>query len=184
MIDYASAAARLGVEARALEAVAAVESSGAGFWTIGGKQRPVIRLEAHWFGKLTGYRFNASHPQISCTRWTPSLAARTSAAAWQQFWEAAALDEGAAIQATSWGAFQLMGFHFKTLGYANPQAMRADMDTEQGQLEALVRFVQADARLVDALKRQDWSAFAGIYNGPGQIDIYAGRMAAAYARAA
>ena len=94
------------------------------------------------------------------------------------------MDEGAAIQATSWGAFQVMGFHFKALGYASLQAMRVDMDTEQGQLEAFVRFVRADPRLVDALKRHDWHAFAGVYNGPGQIDVYAGRMADAYASAA
>ena len=184
MIDYACAAGRLGVEARALEAVAAIESSGAGFWTVGFARRPVIRLEAHWFGKLTGYRFNASHPEISCSKWTPALAARTATGAWQQFDEAAALDEGAAIQATSWGAFQIMGFHFKTLGYASPQAMRADMASEQGQLEAFVRFVRADARLVDALRRHDWQAFAGAYNGPGQIEAYGARKADAYARAA
>ena len=184
MIDYKSAAQRLGVEEAALRAVGAVESSGAAFWTIDGEQKPVIRLEAHWFGKLTGYRYNDSHPQISATKWTPSLAARTPAGAWRQFDEAAALDEGAAIQATSWGAFQLMGFHFKNLGYATPQAMRDDMMTEQGQLDAFVRFIEADPVLVDALMRKDWGAFAGRYNGPGQIGVYSGRMAAAYARAA
>ena len=184
MIDYAQAADELGVEERAIKAVAAVESSGAGFWTIGGEKKPVIRLEAHWFGKLTKYAYNASHPQISCTAWTPALAARTPAAAWQQFDEAAALDEGAAIQATSWGAFQLMGFHYKNLGYASPQAMRADMDTEQGQLSAFVRFIKADPVLLDALRRQDWQSFAGRYNGPGQIDVYSGRMARAYEQAA
>src|SRR5262245_26977038 len=116
MIDYESAAGRLGVTARALQAVGAVESSGNAFWTIGGLQRPVIRLEAHWFGKLTNHRYDDSHPRISCRQWSPQLAARTPAAAWQQFEEAAALDEGAAIQATSWGAFQLMGFHYQRLG--------------------------------------------------------------------
>ncbi len=183
MIDYASAAARLGVEERALKAVASVESSGAGFWTVDGVTRPVIRLEAHWFGKLTGYRFNAGHPQISSMAWNPALAAQSKAEAWRQFEEAAALDEGAAIQATSWGAFQIMGFHYKTLGYDSPQAMRADMDTEQGQLDAFVRFVLADRVLVDALERHDWQAFAGRYNGPGQIDAYGARLAAAYEEA-
>jgi hypothetical protein len=101
----------------------------------------------------------------------------------QQFDAAAALDEGAAIQASSWGAFQIMDFHFKSLGYESPRAMRADMDSEQGQLEAFVRFVQADPRLLDAIKRHDRHAFAGAYNGPGQIDVYARRMADAYARA-
>lgn len=184
MIDYAKAADELGAEERAIRAVAAVESSGAGFWTIGGEKKPVIRLEAHWFGKLTHYVYNESHPHISCRRWTPALAARTPAAAWQQFDEAASLDEGAAIQATSWGAFQLMGFHFEALDYESPEAMRADMDTDQGQLEAFVRFIKADPVLLDALRRLDWGSFAGRYNGPGQIDVYAGRMARAYEQAA
>lgn len=184
MIDYAKAAEALGVDEATVKAVASVESSGAGFWTIDGNRLPVIRLEAHWFGKLTGYAYNDRHPQISCRAWTPALAARSPREAWQQFNEAAALDEGAAIQATSWGAFQIMGFHWKNLGYASPQDMRADMDTEQGQLDAFVRFVKADPVLVDALRRQDWEAFAGRYNGPGQVSVYAGRMADAYARAA
>ncbi|NQW50916.1 MAG: DUF3380 domain-containing protein [Rhodospirillales bacterium] len=33
-----------------------------------------------------------------------------------------------------------------------------------------------------ALRRRDWHAFAGRYNGPGQVDHYAGRIAQAYAR--
>lgn len=184
MIDYAKAADELGAEERAVKAVAAVESSGAGFWTIGGERKPTIRLEAHWFGKLTQYVYNDTHPQISCRQWTPSLAARTPVDAWRQFDEAASLNENAAIQATSWGAFQIMGFHWKNLGYSSPQAMRADMDTEQGQLNAFVRFVKADSVLLEALRRQDWHSFAGRYNGPGQIDVYAGRMARAYEQAA
>ena len=95
---------------------------------------------------------------------------------------ACGLDEDAALQATSWGAFQIMGFHWKTLGYASVQEMAATMDTAGGQLDAFVRFVEADPVLVDALRRQDWHGFAGRYNGPGQVDHYAGRIAQAYAR--
>lgn len=176
MIDYQSAADRLGVDVAAVKAIAEVESSGQGFQN----GLPIIRLEAHWFGKLTGYRYNESHPHISCMAWTPSLAARNQGEAWQQFEGAAALDESAAIQATSWGAYQLMGFHWRTLGYASPQAMREAMGTDEGQLDAFVRFVKADPVLVDSLKRRDWEAFAGRYNGHGQIPLYASRMAAAY----
>lgn len=182
MIDYAKAAAELGVEERAIKAVAAVESSGAGFWVINGDRLPVIRLEAHWFGKLTKYVYNESHPQISCRAWTPALAARTPAEAWRQFDEAASLDEGAAIQATSWGAAQIMGFHWKALKYDSPQAFRAAMDTEQGQMEAFARFVEANPPIHDALKRHDWYAFALHYNGPGQVDVYSAKIAAAYER--
>jgi len=36
------------------------------------------------------------------------------------------LDPDAAIQASSWGAFQIMGFHYAALGFSSPQAF-ADM---------------------------------------------------------
>lgn len=178
MIDYQSAANQIGVEVAAIKAIAEVESSGRGFRD----GLPIIRLEAHWFGKLTGYQFNDSHPHISCRAWTPSLAARNQGEAWAQFDEAASLDESAAIQSTSWGAFQIMGFHWRTLGYKSPQAMREAMNTDEGQLDAFVRFVKADAVLVDAVRRHDWHAFAARYNGLGQVDRYAGLMAAAYER--
>jgi hypothetical protein len=178
VIDYQSAADQIGVEVAAVKAIAEVESSGRGFRD----GLPIIRLEAHWFGKLTGYQHNDSHPHISCRAWTPALAARNQGEAWEQFEEAAALDEGAAIQSTSWGAFQIMGFHWRALGYDSPQAMREAMATDDGQLDAFVRFVKADAVLVDAARRKDWHAFAGRYNGPGQVDRYAGLIAAAYER--
>lgn len=181
MINYEAAAQSLGVDTKAIEAVAKVESSGHGFWNIDGEQKPVIRLEAHWFGKLTKYAYNDSHPQISCVKWTPSLAARSPSEAWRQFDEAAALDESAAIQATSWGAFQIMGFHWQKLGYDSPQTMVADMQTDQGQLDCFVRFIRSDAVLLDALRRHDWYVFAATYNGPGQVDVYSAKMSQAYA---
>ena len=73
-----------------------------------------------------------------------------------------------------------MGFHWKALGYACVQEMVAAMDTAGGQLDAFLRFVEADPVLLDALRRRDWHAFAGRYNGPGQVDHYAGQIAQAY----
>lgn len=178
MIDYQSAADQIGVEVAAVKAIAEVESSGRGFQN----GRPIIRLEAHYFGKLTGYRFNDSHPHISCRKWTPSLAARNQGEAWQQFEEAAALDESAAIQATSWGWPQTMGFHWKSLGFESPQAFREAANTEDGQLDIFLRFIQANPAIYDALKRHDWYTFALHYNGRGQVDYYAGKIAEAYER--
>ena len=178
MIDYQAAADEIGVEVAAVKAIAEVESSGRGFQN----GLPIIRLEAHWFGKLTGYQYNDSHPHISCRAWTPSLAARNQGEAWQQFEEAAALDEGAAIRATSWGWPQIMGMHWEKLGFESPQAFRKSFDTEQGQLDAFLRFIKANAAIMDALKRHDWYTFALLYNGRGQVDYYAGKIAEAYAR--
>jgi hypothetical protein len=181
---YNSAADKLGVEARAVKAVADVESAGQTFWTINGEQKPAIRLESHWFGKLTGYVHNDTHPQISSRKWDRNLAASTRAGAWDQYAEAASLDESAAIQACSWGAFQIMGFHWKALGYASPQAFRDSMNTEAGQLDAFARFVKATPAAHDALRRKDWRAFENAYNGGGFGGAYADKMAAAYERIA
>ncbi len=180
--DYQAAADRLGVPIAAVKAVAEVESSGVSFWTINGEQKPPVRLEAHWFGKFTAYRFNDSPPQISSKKWTPALAATTHSGAWGQVEVAAGLDKEAAYKATSWGAFQIMGMHFDRLGYASAEDFANSQYTEQGQLDAFICFIHADPVLLDSLRRQDWQAFAGRYNGPGQVDYYAGRMAAAFER--
>lgn len=180
--DYQAAADRLGVAVAAVKAVAEVEASGATFWQINGETLPPIRLEAHWFGKLSGYRFNDSHPHISSRGWNKALAAGTHAGAWAQYREAAELNESAAIQACSWGAFQVMGFNWKGLGYDSPQALRDSMSTEGGQLESFARYIYATPAAHDALQRLDWHAFEIAYNGGGFNGAYARKMADAYAR--
>jgi hypothetical protein len=180
--DYQAAADALGTDVAAVTAVAEVESSGETMWDIGGQPRPPIRLESHWFGKLTGYQFNESHPHISSRKWTPSLAAKTRAGAWAHFEEASSLDERAAIQAVSWGAFQIMGFHYKALDFPTPYEMKAAAFTESGQLDMFVRFIMASPAIHHALQQHDWDAFTARYNGPGQVDVYAPKIRAAYER--
>ncbi|MGQ3299640.1 N-acetylmuramidase domain-containing protein [Reyranella sp.] len=122
------------------------------------------------------------HPHISRQQWTPSVAAKTRLEAWAQFDEASALDERAAIQATSWGLFQIMGFHYHALGFPTPYEFKAAAFTEAGQLDLFVRFILANRPLQDALQRKDWHAFAAGYNGPAAVDVYAPKIAAAYER--
>lgn len=177
--DYSAAAERLGVDVPAIKAVAEVESNKETHWPDG---RPPILFEAHWFGKLTGYRFNASNPGVSSMAWNRALY-RGGPAEYTRLAEAKALDEDAALQSASWGAFQIMGFNHGRLGYSTVQEMVTAMQTAEGQLDGFARFVETDAVLLDALRRRDWCVFAGRYNGPGQVDVYASRMAAAYERA-
>lgn len=75
-----------------------------------------------------------------------------------------------------------MGFHWKTLGFASPQDMKAAAFTEAGQLDLFVRFILANRPLQDALQRRDWHSFAAGYNGPGAVDVYAPKIANAYER--
>lgn len=174
--DYQDAADRLKVDVIWVKAPALVESNGVNFWTIDGVQKPPVRHEAHWFGKLTNYIYNESHPDISCTSWTPSLAAKTWAGAWVQHDKAWALNEEAAAGAASWGPFQVMGFNAARLDYPSAKALKADAFTESGQMNMFVKFVLATPAALDALQRKDAYAFAAAYNGTGAVDDYAPKI--------
>ncbi len=180
--DYQAAAQRLGAPVANVKAIADVESAGETFWTINGQQLPPVRLEAHWFGKLTGYRFNESHPDLSCVDWNPALAATTRAGAWAQVRAAEALYRTAAEQATSWGAFQVMGFNWVRDHYKTVDDLINAVQTEWGQLDAFARYIEADPALLEALRSGNWPVVETLYNGGGYSGVYAARLAAAAAR--
>src|SRR5690606_34955221 len=89
-----------------------------------------------------------------------------------------------AIESTSWGLFQIMGFHWQTLGYASAQDYAQAMAAGEGQqLDAFVRFIEADPALHKALKGRKWAAFARIYNGPAYArNLYDVKLSRAYSR--
>lgn len=182
--DYQRAATRLDVPVAHIMAMAAVESSGETMWTIDGKQAPPVRFEAHWFGKLSGYRFNESNPDLSSTEWNVDLAAKTKAGAWDQIKRAFALDEDAAFGATSWGAFQIMGFHWQRLGYSSLREFVNGMlaPTDDGQMDAFVRFIEADPALHASLRIGAWRDVENRYNGGGFGGAYARKLEAAVAQ--
>ncbi|WP_428673733.1 N-acetylmuramidase domain-containing protein [Reyranella sp.] len=181
--DYQRAAARLECPVAHVMAMAAVESSGETFWALNGRLVVPVRFEAHWFGKLTGYRFNDSHPDLSCVEWSPALAATTRAGAWEQLERARVLDRDAANQAASHGAFQVMGFQWKRLGYPSVQAFVDSMsaDGDDGQMDAFVRYVEADPALRASLSIGAWRDVEQRYNGGGQGGAYAVKLKAAAA---
>lgn len=174
--DYRRASARLDVPELNIMAMAAVESSGETSWTLpDGRLVVPARFEAHIFGKETNYRFNASHPDLSSYTWRPELAARTRAGAWDQIERARALDRDAANSSTSFGAFQIMGFHWHRLGFPGVEAFVASQraDDDDGQMDAFAAFVDADDVLQHALKVGDFDTVETIYNGGGQGGRYA-----------
>ncbi|MCQ0033125.1 N-acetylmuramidase domain-containing protein [Burkholderia glumae] len=80
--------------------------------------------------------------------------------------------------------FQVMGYHWKRLGYASVDEFVARMETSEGdQLDGFVRFVAADSSLLSALKNRKWAAFAKGYNGPDYArNLYDAKLAQAYER--
>ncbi len=174
--DYKKAAQKLGCEVAAIKAVSEVESGPHGAFLPSGD--PVILFERHKFSKFTGGKYDDSHPGISNRK--PGGYGPVS----QQharFEEAAALDSDAAQQSCSWGRFQVMGFHWKILGYPNLQDFVDGMyASEANHLDAFVRFIDKNG-LAKHLKNKSWAALAQGYNGREyKKNRYDEKLAAAY----
>lgn len=161
--DFEPIAARFGAEVEAVQAVAAIESSGAGGFAADG--RPIILFERHLFSRKTNRQFDESHPEISNR--TPGGYPRTQDERWAQLEAAYALDPEAALQSVSWGLFQTLGQNYPNLGMATAQEYVTKLArSERDQLEAFEGFVRANG-LVDELQRLDWTGFAARYHGAG-----------------
>ena len=180
--DLVQAANKLGLPVACVRAVNEVESRGSGFLTDG---RPVILFERHRFWKQLQARgidpapIAAKYPNILSQ--IPG-GYQGNAAEYSRLASAELIDAGAAYESASWGAFQVMGYHWQRLGYSSIDDFVARMEnSEADQLEAFVRYVAADAGLLSALKGKKWAAFAKGYNGPDYArNLYDAKLAQAY----
>lgn len=174
--DYEKAAKDLDCEVAAVKVVAIVESSGNGFLSNGEVK---ILFEAHHFSRLTRGAYDLTNPKISSHLWNRKLYSN-GMGEHRRLKEAVALDRNAALQSASWGAFQIMGFHWESLGYESLQAFINAQYTAAGQLDCFVRFIKHN-NLARFLKTKDWKGFARSYNGPGyKENKYDTRMAEVY----
>jgi hypothetical protein len=174
---YAAAAWLLGVETRAMKAVAEVEAGPQGAFLSTGE--PTILFERHIFHRLTGGRFDAVAPGLS----------NAISGGYGKYSEqhgrlarAVKLDRDAALKSASWGLFQVMGFNHVAAGFPDLQrfinAAYRDVDDH---LRMFVMFIRSDAGLVDAIRARAWDAFALRYNGPDyKRNDYAVKMGDAY----
>ncbi|WLE59273.1 N-acetylmuramidase family protein [Burkholderia plantarii] len=182
--DITAAAVKLDVPVACVRAVNEVESTGSGFLTDG---RPKILFERHVF-----YRQLAAHgidPAPIAAKY-PNIVSQTAggysggAAEYGRLAAAELIHEGAALESASWGAFQVLGENWERLEYAGVDEFVSLMESgEAAQLDAFVRFVGADAKLLAALKARKWVAFAAGYNGPTyRQNLYDVKLERAYER--
>lgn len=182
--DLRRAAAQLDVPLACVRAVNEVESTGPGFLPDG---RPVILFERHiMYRQIRALGLDADalarqYPNIVHPKRGGYMG---KAAEHMRLARAGDIDRACALASASWGMFQIMGYHWERLGYASIEAFADAMRRgEADQLEAFVRFVQADPALHKALKARRWATFAAGYNGPAYKDnFYDVRLARAYAR--
>jgi len=146
-----------GIEPAALAAFIAAETGGQGFNPATGKI--TIQFEPSWFRKNAPYAPSGA--------WSLNGVER-QAAEWLAFNDAFSKDPTAALESTSIGIGQIMGLHFKRVGFKNPGKMWDDAKKGiENQIGQLCKFVNSDPILRAALAAHDWDLVAKRYNGYG-----------------
>ena len=182
--DLVHAAERLGVPVASVKAVNDVESAGSGFLPDG---RPCILFERHvFYARLQAHGID---PAPHAARFPGVVNARRGgyaggAAEYARLATAIQISRAAALEAASWGAFQIMGYHWQRLGYESADAfVMAQQQSEGAQLAAFVAFIETDPALHKALIGRKWAVFARGYNGPAYAEnLYDVKLARAYDR--
>lgn len=187
--DLFHAARQLGIELAAIKAVNEVESAGTGFLN----NFPKILFERHVFWKrLKKYDID---PELS-TLGNEDILQKKAGGYKGGVLEVARLErakdihEASALESASWGLFQIMGYHWKALGYVSVNDFTQRMMKNEGEhLEAFVRFIEVNdlAKYLrldlaqPSLTLENFAKFARHYNGSGyKRNKYHTRMLSAY----
>lgn len=152
-----------------LMAVVQVESGGKYFARVDGRDEPLIRFEGHYFYRLLpkAKRNRAVVKGLANMRAGRVRNPIRQTARWAMLGRANKIDRPAALSSVSWGVGQVMGVHWRWLGYASIDAMVHEVrGSLEGQVRLMARFIRK-AGLVKKLASGDWAGFARAYNGPG-----------------
>ncbi len=178
--DIKDFAKQFGLELAMVKAVNEIESRGKGFLIHG---RPRILFEGHVFWKELEKRgikpakyVSEKTKDVLYRKWTKTHY-KGGSKEFDRLEKAAGISDHpafheAAYCAASWGAFQIMGFHFERLGYASVDHFVSEMyEHEREHLKAFGKFVATTSfkgkKLIDWIKEKNWARFAEGYNGPG-----------------
>ena len=154
-------ACQFNFEPAALAAFIEVESGGRGFDKNTGKI--LIQFEPHWFRRHVPYAPSGA--------WSVNKV-DVQSKEWVAFNNAFKINPEGAMKSASIGLGQIMGFHFKRLGFKTVGEMwdHAKKSLEN-QVWQIAKFIQTDPKLQMALKTGDWHTVASIYNGSGYKEL-------------
>lgn len=192
-------ASRTGMTPRVLDAISRVESSG----------RPSrLRFEPHlYLAERPDLRMEIPYTPCGrvqrlvdegrCPAWPDgmwSLVRRETDA--DAFDRAARLDAAAAVRATSWGAYQVMGEYLMAeardrgwpdhVGPVQEDAIARygialfAADPAAVSEALMIRWIMDHPDALEAARKRDWRRFAAAYNGRANTAIYGPRLARAY----
>jgi LysM repeat protein len=76
------------------------------------------------------------------------------------------LDKSAALQACSWGKFQIMGFNYKSAGYGDVFAfVKAMCIGDSAHIKAFLKFAKSNPVLLEGLRKRNYEKIAEGHNG-------------------
>ncbi len=182
--DYAQVADVLGVEKAAVKAVVEVESGNRrGFIEDG---RPLILFEGHVFWQrlklygLNPVNFIRGNEDIVHLEWTRRHY-KGGTREYERLERAMKIHERAALESTSWGVFQIMGFNHKLCGCDTVQEFVDIMNSGIGEQLMLWCEFMKNTGLAYCLRYHKWALFALRYNGKGyKANKYDKRIKKAY----
>lgn len=164
-------ASAIGLDPPMLRAIRAIESSG---------KTNVVRFEPHIFHRETDDHFRAEVPYTPGEgRAASTVRSETNRTAFERAYR---LNPGAAVRATSWGAYQVLGGHLIRL-YDSPAAGVAAFDRNPAAVsdELLAAWLAANPAALAAARAHDFTEFARRYNGAMYyVRRYDERLAEAY----
>lgn len=132
-----------------------VETGGKGFDSATGKI--MIQFEPSWMKKLA--------PYTPSGLWSVNKV-DVQSKEWIAFNDAFSKDKDKAMQSTSIGLGQIMGFHYKRLGFKTVgEFWDYSKDSLNNQITLIIQFIKTDKNLSQALVNEDWHKVASIYNG-------------------
>ena len=152
---------QFGIEAAALASFIMTETGGKGFDDKTGKI--LIQFEPKWFKKHV--------PYAPSGLWSVNKV-DVQSKEWIAFNDAFAKNADGAMLSTSIGLGQIMGFHYKRLGFKTVGEMwdHAKKSLEN-QVWQICQFIQTDRDLKQAIIFKDWHKIAKIYNGSGYLEL-------------
>ena len=186
-------AQQFAVEAKLLKAVSIVESGGNGFLSDG---RLKILFERHYMRKRLLFRgidptpLSTFDPTLCNSK--PGGYGKGGAKQWDRIqmildWankHAPTQFESykkAAYESSSWGAFQIMGANYSSVGFENVYDLKHHLEVgNKEQLETICHWMESNG-LLARLKAKDWAGFALGYNGTNyKVNHYDTKLENAY----
>lgn len=132
-----------------------VETPGNGFSKDTGKL--LIQFEPVWFREEA--------PYAPSGKWSVN-GVEVQSKEWEAFNNAFSINPDAAMESTSIGLGQILGLHWKDLGYKSVGAMwDAAKQSEANQVEQIFRFIASKKPLLEAVRSGNTDKMAYYYNG-------------------